>query len=162
MWIKETWWNWGAEFTLWQHKHFKLYVRQLWQCPSASCPWGSCTVPSSPQIMPTITPFCRFFFGSIYSSALLVPKLCKKFNPKLFIKQECFSPKRKSVLGSLNKMLTSASLSYVFVKLTVLPSKSASLKNGRFQECGSKMVSGQRMWKFQTVSENCKCYDENE
>lgn len=48
------------------------------------------------------------------------------------------------MLGSLNKMLTSASLSYVFVKL-VLPSQSATLKNELCQECRSKIVSGQRI-----------------
>lgn len=68
----------------------------------------------------------------------------QKFNPKLFIKQECFSSK-KSVLDSVNKILASASLSYIFVKLAVLQSKSASLKNGLCQACGSKIVSGQRI-----------------
>lgn len=66
----------------------------------------------------------------------------QKFNPKLFIKQECFSSE-KSVLDSSDKILASASLRYVFVKLAVLLSKSASLKNGLCQECGSKIVSGQ-------------------
>lgn len=49
------------------------------------------------------------------------------------------------MLGSLNKLLTSASLSYVFVKLAVLPSQSATLKNELCQECRSKIVSGQRI-----------------
>ena len=61
------------------------------------------------------------------------------------MKQELFSPKRRSVLGSLNKMLASVSLSHVFVRLAVLLSKPAILKNGLCQECGSKIVSGQRI-----------------
>lgn len=61
------------------------------------------------------------------------------------MKPEHFSPKKKFVLGSLNKMLAYASLSYILIKLAVLLSKSASLKDGLCQECGSQAVSGQRI-----------------
>lgn len=108
---------------------WEVFSHYFWVKLSAPFSLSSTSGTSEIKIFIFLMAFYKFHIFPLFFF-LFVPPVTWIPLTKSFIKRNVFLLRVKSVLGSLNKMLTSASLSYIFVKLAVLLSKSASLKNG--------------------------------